>query len=157
MTASSDPVSATHTHPCARCGAPVALDVGLCERCNPLGLKDSAASQAHGTVIAAIVLAVVGLAIVGRLALAGVGPFPGTFVRAVPDGDGMAVTISVTNAGSNAGQTTCRITDPLDRNGNAGAFMLSPQIQGGATVEFTKRVTELGSDVRPLDVSCRAP
>ena len=46
------------THPCARCGAPVALDVGLCERCNPLGLKDSASSQVHGTVFLAVGLAI---------------------------------------------------------------------------------------------------
>ena len=41
------------THPCVRCGAPVPLDVGLCERCNPLGLRDSSASQVHGTVVIA--------------------------------------------------------------------------------------------------------
>src|SRR6476661_3271439 len=55
------------THPCARCGAPVPLDVGLCERCNPLGLKDSASSQVHGTVILMVIVAIVGLAVLGRL------------------------------------------------------------------------------------------
>ncbi len=157
MTASTDPVHAAQTHPCVRCGAPVALDVGLCERCNPLGLKDSSASQVHGTVVIAIVLAVVGLAIVGRLSLSGVGPFPSTFVSAVPDADGLAVTLTVTNSGSSAGQTTCRLTDPLDRNGNAGGFVLSPQIQPGASVTFTKRVTAFGSEARTLDVACSAP
>ena len=39
------------THACVRCGAPVAIDVGLCERCNPLGLRDSSASQVHGIAI----------------------------------------------------------------------------------------------------------
>ena len=157
MTLSTDPAPTTQTHACVRCGAPVALDVGLCERCNPLGLKDSSASQVHGTVVIAIILAVVGLAIIGRLSLSGVGPFPSTFVSAVPEGDGLAVTLTVTNAGSNAGQTTCRVTDPLDRNGNAGAFVLSPQIQPGASVTFTKPVTAFGSEARTLDVSCSAP
>ncbi len=146
-----------HTHPCVRCGAPVPLDVGLCERCNPLGLKDSSASQVHGTVVIAVIVAVVGLALVGRLALSGVGPFPATFVGAAADGDGLAITLTVTNQGSGAGQTTCRLTDPLDRNGNAGGFVLSPRIEPGATVTFTKRVIELGSEVRSLDVACNAP
>jgi len=66
MTApATTPARSTATHPCARCGAPVALDVGLCERCNPLGLKDSASSQVHGTVFLAVGLAIAGLAIVG--------------------------------------------------------------------------------------------
>jgi len=47
------------THPCARCGAPVGQGVGLCERCNPLGLRDSAASQVHGSVFIAVTLAVI--------------------------------------------------------------------------------------------------
>src|SRR5690242_13721639 len=62
------PAAQPLTHPCARCGAPVPLDVGLCERCNPLGLKDSASSQVHGTVFVAVGLAVVVLAIVAHLA-----------------------------------------------------------------------------------------
>src|SRR6476660_4674384 len=64
------------THPCARCGAPVPLDVGLCERCNPLGLKDAASSQVHGTVFVAVGLAVVGLAAAALLLVSGIGPFP---------------------------------------------------------------------------------
>ena len=149
--------SAGPTHACVRCGDPVPLDVGLCERCNPLGLKDASASQVHGTVVIAIVIGIVGLALVGRLALAGVGPFPSTFVGAAADGVGLAVTVTVTNEGSNTGQTTCRVTDPLDRNGGRSSFVLSPRIEPGQTVTFTKRVTELGSDVRDLTVACRAP
>jgi len=149
--------TAPPTHGCVRCGDPVPVDVGLCERCNPLGLKDSSASQVHGTVVIAIVLGIVGLALVGRLALAGIGPFPSTFVSAASDGAGLAVTVTVTNEGSDTGQTTCRVTDPLDRNGGRSSFVLSPRIEPGQTVTFTKRVTELGSVVRDLTVACRAP
>jgi hypothetical protein len=145
------------THPCVRCGSPVPLDVGLCERCNPLGLKDSSASQVHGTVVIAIVLAVLGLALAGRMALAGVGPFPADLVKTVPDGAGLALTVSVTNQGTGAGQTTCRVTDPRDRNGGKAGFLLSPRIEPGQTVTFTKNVTELGSEVRDLTVECVAP
>src|SRR3954453_19592330 len=54
---------ASPTHPCVRCGAPVAIEVGLCERCNPLGLRDSSASQVHGIAIGGVTLAIVLLAI----------------------------------------------------------------------------------------------
>ena len=145
------------THPCARCGAPVALDVGLCERCNPLGLRDSSSSQVHGIAIAGVIAFVIFLAIVGRLVLAGIGPFDASVSGAVPDGNGLAITLSVTNRGSSGGRTTCRVTDPTDRTGNTGAFLLSPSIDAGQTVTFTGRVTELGPTVRPFTVECSAP
>jgi hypothetical protein len=145
------------THGCLRCGAPVPLDVGLCERCNPLGLKDSSASQVHGTVFIAVLVAVVGLALIGRLTLAGVGPFDGSVVEAVPAGVGLAITLSVTNHGTAVGQTTCRLTDPQDRSGGGSAFMLSPRIDPGAALTFTKTVSELGNTVRDLTVECSSP
>ncbi len=145
------------THGCIRCGAPVPLDVGLCERCNPLGLKDSSASQVHGTVFIGVLIAVVGLALLGRLTLAGVGPFEGTVVGAVPAGAGLAITLSVANHGTAVGQTTCRLTDPQDRSGGGSAFLLSPRIDPGAAVTFTKTVTELGDTVRDLTVECSSP
>ena len=145
------------THGCVRCGAPVPLDVGLCERCNPLGLKDSSASQVHGTVFIGVLVAVAGLALLGRLTLAGIGPFQSSVVSSVPDGTGLAITLTVTNQGTATGQTTCRLTDPQDRNGGGSAFLLSPRIDPGATVTFTKTVTELGSTVRDLVAECSAP
>jgi hypothetical protein len=35
--------------------------------------------------------------------------------------------------------------------------VLSPRIDGGATVTFSQRVIELGSTVRPLTVACSTP
>jgi hypothetical protein len=145
------------THPCVRCGAPVPLDVGLCERCNPLGLRDSSASQVHGIAIAGVAAAVIILAIVGRLAISGVGPFDGSVVSAATDNGGLAITLQVTNHGTSAGQTTCRVLDPADRNGGRGGLILSPQVEPGQTLSFTKRVTELGSTVRDLSVECSTP
>ena len=58
-----------------RCGARIPMSEAMCERCNPLGLKQPAASQAHGTVFLGIAVAVVVLAVVARLAVSGVGPF----------------------------------------------------------------------------------
>jgi hypothetical protein len=135
----------------------VAIEVGLCERCNPLGLRDSSASQVHGIAVGGVVAFVILMAIVARLALAGVGPFEGSVTSAVPDGNGLAVTLSVANRGSSSGQTTCRISDPADRTGNLGGFMLSPQIGPGKSVTFTQRLTAIGSTVRPLAVECKSP
>lgn len=145
------------THGCARCGAPVALDVGLCERCNPLGLRDSSSSQVHGIAIGGVIAFVIFLALVGRLAVAGIGPFEASVAGAIADGNGLSVTLTVQNQGKSAGQTTCRITDPVDRTGNMGGFMLSPQIDPGETRTFTQRLTQLGSTVRPLKVECSSP
>jgi len=145
------------THACVRCGAPVALGVGLCETCNPLGLRDVSATQVHGIAFIGVVTAVVALALAGRLLLSGVGPFASGVVGVTADGDALAVTLIVTNRGESAGQTTCRLTDPLDRSGGGAGFVLSPQIEAGATETFTKRLTGLGSTVRDLDVECSAP
>lgn len=144
-------------HACVRCGRPVPIDVGLCERCNPLGLRDSSASQVHGIAIGGVVAFVAIMAIVARFALAGIGPFEGAVANVATDGTGLAVTLSVTNRGSNGGQTTCRVSDPADRTGNLGGFMLSPQIQPGQAVTFTQRITALGATVRPLVAECKSP
>ena len=156
MTAPPDAKPAL-THPCARCGAPVPLDVGLCERCNPLGLRDSSSSQVHGIAIAGITAFVIFLAIVARFSVSGIGPFEAGVAGTVPDGNGLAITLSVTNHGISGGQTTCHVIDPADRTGNLGGFLLSPQVGAGQTVTFTGRLTELGAAVRPLAVECRAP
>lgn len=145
------------THACVRCGAPVAIDVGLCENCNPLGLRDVSATQVHGIAFIGVTLAVIALALIARLAISGVGPFTSQVAGMVADGDALAVTLTVTNQGRSAGQTTCRLTDPLDRSGGGAGFVLSPQIEPGATESFTKRVTGLGSTVRDLAVECSAP
>ena len=154
---SSTTASPELTHACVRCGAPVALDVGLCEECNPLGLRDVSASQVHGTAFIGVVLAIVALALIGRLAISGIGPFTPTLAGMMADGDALAVTLTVTNHGRAAGQTTCRLIDPLDRSGGGAGFVLSPQIEPGETLTFTKRVTGLGSMVRELAVECSAP
>lgn len=155
-TAPGTPATPAATHPCARCGAPVALDVGLCERCNPLGLKDSASSQVHGTVFVAVALAVVGLALIARLAVSGIGPFTAEVVSVVPSGDGLVVTLAVLNQGTSEGTTTCRVTDPVRRTGPA-ALELSPRIGPGATVTFDIETAKLGREAVPLDVTCSAP
>ncbi len=145
------------THPCARCGAPVPIDAGLCERCNPLGLRDVSSSQVHGIAIAGVFLFVVVLAVAAKFALAGIGPFEAAIAPPVADTGGLTLTLTVTNKGSSTGQSTCQVTDPADRTGNPGAFILTPKIDGGETRTFSQHVTVLGSAVRPLEIECSGP
>jgi hypothetical protein len=142
-------------HGCVRCGAKIPIGESMCERCNPLGLKAPAASQAHGTAALGVVIAVVVLAVVARLAVSGVGPFTSTIGGVVADPAGLRVTITITNTGSSAGNTTCRVSDPqLPGIGPEAAFVTSPVIQPGATESFDRVVTSLGTTVRPLSVDC---
>jgi hypothetical protein len=148
---------ASQSHPCARCGAPVALDVGLCERCNPLGLKDSASSQVHGTVFVAVGLAIVGLAILARWAVAGIGPFTAEVVDVRSDNGALTLSVSVTNEGSNAGTTTCRISDPALQGSGQPEFFLTPRIPPKGTIRLEHRLLGFGTAVRPLKAECTAP
>ena len=151
------PAPVAPTHPCVRCGQPTAIDRGLCEECNPLGLRDASSSQVHGTVFLGVLLAVVVLAVLGRLALSGVGPFSAEIAGVSAAADGLTVTLEVTNTGSSAGQTTCRVTDESPRSRGTAAIVQSPRIEPGETRSFTRELTEFGSEARQLAVECHAP
>ena len=144
------------THPCVRCGRPVALDAGLCDECNPLGLSDSASSQVHGTVFLGIVLAVVLLAVAARFAVGGGGPFHASLVEVQAAGAGLSVTIDISNAGSLGGEATCHISDPRDARSPASAVR-SPRIEAGETARFTAEIRNFGASPRPLAVTCEGP
>ncbi len=128
----------------------------MCEFCNPLGLAQPAATQAHGTIFLAIGVVVVVMAIVGRLVLTGIGPFQARVAGVQPSATGLSITISITNSGSRGGASTCRVDDPASATSDAAIF-LSPQIQPGSTETFTRDTDALGSSVRPLEVTCGAP
>lgn len=151
------PDGAPVTHGCVRCGKPVAVDVALCEDCNPLGLADPASSQVHGTAFLGIAIAVIVMAVVARLAVSGVGPFPVDLVNVATSGEGLAVTLRVTNEGSSTGSTTCALADPAARFGGATAYIQSPRIDPGKTIEFTGEITQLGPEPRLLSVQCSNP
>ncbi len=158
MTAPATPIRPVPTHPCARCGAPVGLDIGLCERCNPLGLKDSASSQVHGTVFLAVGLAIAGLAVAAHLAVAGVGPFSArvTTVRAGAAVGAVIATIEIRNEGTALGSASCRITDPADRGVIDSTVLTSPRVGPGATITFEHEVL-FGDPGRPLTIACSGP
>jgi hypothetical protein len=145
------------THGCARCGRPVGPGVGLCDECNPLGLRDVAASQVHGTVIIAVLVGFVLLAILARIAITGGGPYPATVDSVVTSGTGLAVTLTVTNEGDGEGQTTCRLQDPRQLAGGTSAFVLTPRIEPHSTTTFSAVIGEFGATPLQLSVECRTP
>ena len=143
------------THGCVRCGATIPIHESMCENCNPLGLKAPAATQAHGIAIAGVAVAVVLLAVVARVLVANVGPFTTSVGGVAADPNGLRVTITVTNAGSSAGSTTCRIDDPT-RGGISpdAAFVQSPRVPAGESLTFDTVVGGFGTVVRDLIVDC---
>jgi hypothetical protein len=144
-------------HGCVRCGARIPIDEGMCERCNPLGLAGPAASQAHATVFAGIGIAVVLMAIAAHFLVSGIGPFNGTVADVATDPAGLRITISVTNSGTRAGSTRCRIDDPaLPGIGPNAVFVQSPVVEPGATVRFDAVVASLGTQSKPLTTDCGA-
>jgi hypothetical protein len=149
--------AAEPTHPCARCGAPVAPGVGLCEDCNPLGLRDVASGQVHGSVFIAVTAAIILLAVLARLSVAGIGPFPATVDAVTPTEGGLAVTLTVTNQGESAGQTSCRVSKAGDRGTGPADFVSSPRLGAGETRTFSTVVTGLGTEQVALEISCRTP
>ncbi|HLY15400.1 MAG TPA: hypothetical protein VKR24_13715 [Candidatus Limnocylindrales bacterium] len=156
--APATPPATEPTHGCVRCGAPIPIADGMCERCNPLGLKQPAASQAHGTVVLGIVVAVIVLFVLAKISIHGVGPFQGQIGGVVSAPPGLAVTVTVTNEGTATGSTTCRIYDPTIQGiGPESTYADSPQVPPGQTVSFSKQVSTLGTVVRPLAVSCSNP
>jgi cellulase/cellobiase CelA1 len=104
-----------------------------------------------------VAIAIVLLIVVARLSIAGSGPFPASVSAVTPTENGLVVTVTVTNEGASAGQTTCRIVDVADRGVSRSAFVLSPRIEPGQTLGFSTVVTEFGTEARELAVTCRTP
>jgi hypothetical protein len=158
MTTSPNPTRATipePTHPCVRCGAPIALADALCRSCNPARLKQPAASQAHGTVFLGIALAVVGMAVAATLLVGGVGPFQARVSSAAPAGDGLLLHLEVANDGSRDGRATCRVWDPTYLGSPpVETFVRTPDIPAGQALAFEQQVTGLGAAARPLAIDC---
>jgi predicted nucleic acid-binding Zn ribbon protein len=152
---SSLPAGDEPLHGCVRCGARIPISESMCERCNPLGLKAPAASQAHGTVFVGILIAVVIMAVAARFAVSGVGPFRTELAGVAAAPAGLRVSITVTNDGSNAGSTTCRVSNPaIPGIGPETAFVQSPVVPAGGSLTFDAVVTSLGTTVIPLSAEC---
>ena len=146
------------THRCIRCGREgVPADAGLCELCNPLELSQPSATQMHGIAAVGIIAFILVMAVVGRAALAGTGPFSGQLRDITPAADGLAVTIAVSNEGEKAAATTCSVTEQSASAGGARQVIQTPLIQPGETIELTTVVTRFGTAIVGLAVDCSSP
>lgn len=146
------------THPCIRCGRPgVAAENALCELCNPLELAQPSATQLHGIAALGILVFVVILAVLGRAALSGTGPFVGNVVSAAAVQGGLSVTLVVQNKGSKAAATTCRIVQAGNPVGGPGELVQTPQIAAASSAQFSAIVTKLGLAPISLDADCQSP
>jgi RNA polymerase subunit RPABC4/transcription elongation factor Spt4 len=97
------------TRNCIKCGREIGADESICEVCNRAGMATPSASQYHGTVAVAIVLAVAALAIAASLSFRGVGPYAAEVNAVRPADPGWSITFAVTNEGSKAGRAKCQL------------------------------------------------
>ena len=146
------------SHPCIRCGRPVHdPSAGLCETCNPLELAQPSATQVHGIAALGIIGFVVLLALVGRAAISGTGPFSGTVAGVTAATGGLAVTLTVHNDGTKSGATTCEITPAAHPVGVRGELVQTPPVPAGQDLTFQALVTSFGSSPTALAADCQSP
>jgi hypothetical protein len=141
---------------CIKCGREIDPNESLCEICNRAGMTAPSASQYHGTVAAAIVLAVIGLAVAASLSLRGVGPYSAE-VRAVAPAEpaGYAITYAVTNEGTKAGRAKCQLVALADNGRRLRAqSTITARIEGGSTAEQTETIPGLTDEPAEVTISC---
>jgi hypothetical protein len=140
---------------CIKCGREVGPDESICAVCNRAGMATPSASQYHGTVAAAIVLAVVALAVAASLSLRGVGPYAAEVRSVAPSDPGFAITYAVTNEGTNPGRAKCQLV-ALGASGERlrTRTTLTPRIEGGASAELTETIPGLEVEPAQVTVSC---
>jgi hypothetical protein len=140
---------------CIKCGREVGPDESLCEICNRAGMVAPSASQYHGTVVVAIIVAVVGLAIAASLSQRGVGPYAAE-VREVAFADpGYSISFAVTNEGSRPGRAKCQLTAVAETGRRLRtANTITAQIPGGGTTKQTERIPGLEEEPASVTISC---
>ena len=104
----------------------------LCEECNPLGLKQPAATQVHAIAAGGIVLAVVLLAVLARVGLSGVGPFSGTITGVQARRRRLGRDAGGHEQGSKGAATTCRVVEAAGPVGGPGQIVQTPLRPGRA-------------------------
>lgn len=140
---------------CIKCGREVGPDESICELCNRAGMATPSASQYHGTVAAAIVLAVIALAVAASFSLRGVGPYAAAVRAVAPSDPGFAITYAVTNEGTNPGRAKCQLV-ALGASGERlrTRTTLTSRIEGGETAELTETIPGLEAEPAKVTVTC---
>jgi len=156
-----DPKLAGEPHDrCVRCGRPTPLGVSMCEYDNPGRIGAPSATQVHATMLAGVGIGVLGLAMVARLMLAGVGPFEARLVgQGTAAGGGAVVAVQVTNRGTKEAAASCLVSQGGVERPSDPLFLTQP-IPAGATVTVTQSLPAPAAGSVPyalggLSVSCR--
>jgi predicted nucleic acid-binding Zn ribbon protein len=140
---------------CIKCGREIGPDETICEICNRAGMATPSASQYHATMVAAIVIGVVLLAVAASIAMTGVGPFQAQTLDVRAGADGVQVTVAVTNDGSKQGRAKCQLISE-DRNGRSldAHSTVSPPVPAGERITFVVPITRLSAVPASVTVSC---
>ncbi|MEP7040711.1 MAG: hypothetical protein ABI864_03960 [Chloroflexota bacterium] len=141
---------------CIKCGRQIGPDQTICEVCNRAGMATPSATQYHGTIVVAIVVGVVIMAVAASLSLRGIGPFRGEALRWDADPpDAVVVELQVTNEGTRTGRAKCQLTA---RDGSNLVLRIrstvSPPVDAGRTVTFTERIPGLPQAPASVGVDC---
>ena len=143
------------TRHCIKCGREVGPDETLCPICNRAGMATPSASQYHGTVAAAIVLAVAALAVAASLSLRGVGPYAAEVRDVVAADPGYTITYAVTNEGTKPGRAKCQLIALNDAGRQLRTrSTLTAQIPGGETFEQSEQIAGLEEEPGNVTVRC---
>lgn len=141
---------------CIKCGREIGPDESICEICNRAGMAAPSASQYHGTVAVAIILAVVALAVAASLSMRGVGPYTAHVADVAPgDPIGYAITIGVHNDGTAAGRAKCQVV-AFDETGRRlrTANAITEQLPGGGSTSLTISIPGLEQEPARVTVAC---
>jgi hypothetical protein len=113
------------------------------------------ASQYHGTVAVAIVLAVIGLAVAASLSMRGVGPYAAEVHGFEPADPGYTISYAVTNEGTRPGRAKCELI-ALAGDGQRlrTRSTLTTQIPGGETAELRETIPGLADEPAEVTISC---
>lgn len=159
-TPTTDPPSDLAAQPhdtCLKCGRPTPLGVSLCDEDNPGRIKSPSSTQVHGTIVLGVLAGFLLLLLLLRFGAAGIGPFPAsvTGYATRPDG-GLDVVLAVTNNGSRAAGTSCRIAVTGAVDSSDYVFFTDP-IQPGETRTFTRSIPAppAAAPLRPSQVIAR--
>ena len=140
---------------CIKCGREIGPDETICDVCNRAGMATPSASQYHGTMVAAIVLGVILMAVAATLALRGEGPYQAQVTGLRSTSGGVEASLSVANEGTREGRAQCQLV-AHDASGRSlgSRSVVSPQIPAGQAVAFAEHIPGVG-DPADVTVSCR--
>ena len=145
----------TETRHCIKCGTEIGPDESMCAACNRAGMATPSASQYHGTIVVAIVVAVAALAWAAGAAVEGVGPYAAEIREVVAADVGYDVAYAVRNEGTKAGRAKCQLVALSGTGRTVGSTNeLTTRIAPGASIEQVASIPGLADEPDEVRVSC---